>query len=157
MVLQAIPLELGALACELAIMLSERDFMRAAGRDADVRSRIEVLWRASRGEAREERGCWPLPPDLGGGQRLDAVARRAAERRECRGERAAARLRLPRPRRAAAVGGAVYARNGRGAVLPELQPLSNERYIVAAELDDSGVESRIFLAAPLSEEALRRF
>ena len=42
--------------------------------------------------------------------------------------------------------------NGRGAVLPELQPLSRSPYLAACELDDAGTESRIRIAAELSAE-----
>lgn len=46
-------------------------------------------------------------------------------------------------------------RNGRGAALAELQPLSGAPYIVAAELDDQGTESRIQLAAAISLEEIQ--
>ncbi|MCS7460605.1 ATP-dependent helicase HrpB, partial [Paenibacillus doosanensis] len=39
--------------------------------------------------------------------------------------------------------------NGRGAAFHETQPLAAEAYLVAAELDDHGPESRIYLAAPV--------
>ncbi|NOU64941.1 ATP-dependent helicase HrpB [Paenibacillus sp. LMG 31461] len=154
MVLQAVPLELGALACELAVMLSERDFMRAASRDADVRSRIEELWRAQRGDAREG-------VDLDLCRRITAEAKVLMQSLGIRPSVSSAAasgllLAFAFPDRVAqrrSVGRFTLA-NGRGAVLPELQPLSNERYIVAAELDDSGTESRIYLAAPLQEEEL---
>lgn len=154
MVLQAIPLEHGALACELAVMLSERDFMRAASGDADVRSRIEVLWRAVRGDARDG-------VDLGQCRRIAAEAKVLMQSLGVRpsdkgAEASGLLLAFAYPDRVAQrrSAGRFTLANGRGAVLPELQPLSNERYIVAAELDDSGVESRIYLAAPLQEEEL---
>jgi ATP-dependent helicase HrpB len=40
-------------------------------------------------------------------------------------------------------------RNGRGAAFVQAEPLAGEAYLVAAELDDQGAESRIFLAAPV--------
>jgi ATP-dependent helicase HrpB len=154
MVLQAIPLELGALACELAVMLGERDFMRASERDADVRSRIEMLWLAVRGEARAD-------VDLGLCRRIAAEAKVLMQSLGVRPSESPAGasgllLAYAYPDRVAQrrSAGRFTLANGRGAVLPELQPLSNERYIVAAELDDSGVESRIYLAAPLEEEEL---
>ncbi|OCT14449.1 ATP-dependent helicase HrpB [Paenibacillus pectinilyticus] len=154
MVLQAIPLALGALACELAVMLSERDFMRATERDADVRSRIEELRRAVRGDAREG-------VDLGLCRRIAAEAKVLMQSlgvrpSEVRAEASGLLLAFAYPDRIAqrrSIGRFTLS-SGRGAVLPELQPLSNERYIVAAELDDTGVESRIYLAAPLLEEEL---
>lgn len=154
MVLQAIPLELGALACELAVLLSERDFMRAAERDADVRSRIEELWRALRGDARDG-------VDLGLCRRIAAEAKVLMQSLGVQPSVSPAAasgllLAFAYPDRVAQrrSAGRFTLANGRGAVLPELQPLSNERYIVAAELDDGGTESRIYLAASLQEEEL---
>ncbi|MEM7508570.1 MAG: ATP-dependent helicase HrpB [Pseudomonadota bacterium] len=45
--------------------------------------------------------------------------------------------------------------NGRGAVLRPGDPLSGQRLLVAAELEDSGREATIRLAAPLAETDLR--
>ncbi|SDN73920.1 ATP-dependent helicase HrpB [Paenibacillus sp. yr247] len=155
MVLQAIPLELGALACELAVMLSERDFMRAAeGRDADVRTRIEVLWRAAQGEQRAD-------VDFGLCRRIAAEAKALMQSLGIRpsAQRASASgllLAFAYPDRVAQrrSTGRFLLSSGRGAVLPELQTLSGERYLVAAELDDTGAESRIYVAAPVQEEEL---
>ncbi|WNR42147.1 ATP-dependent helicase HrpB [Paenibacillus roseipurpureus] len=154
MVLQAIPLALGALACELAVLLSERDVMRAADRDADVRSRIEVLRRAPSGEARAD-------VDVGLCRRITAEANILMQSlgvrpSDCSAEASGLLLAFAYPDRVAQrrSAGRFTLSNGRGAVLQELQPLSQERYLVAAELDDNGVDSRIFLAAPLSEEEL---
>lgn len=157
MVLQAIPLELGALACELAAMLSERDFMRAAsGRDADVRSRIEVLWRAAQGEQRED-------VDFGLCRRIAAEAKALMQPLGIRpsGHNASASgllLAFAYPDRVAQrrSTGRFLLSSGRGAMLHELQPLSNERYLVCAELDDNGAESRIYLAAPIQEDELHQ-
>jgi ATP-dependent helicase HrpB len=44
--------------------------------------------------------------------------------------------------------------NGRGAHFAEAQPLARSEFLVIAALDDSELEARIFLAAPLSREAL---
>lgn len=44
--------------------------------------------------------------------------------------------------------------NGRGAVFPFSQPLSEEPYLAIAEVDDVGTEGRILLAAPLREQDL---
>ncbi|MDR6879665.1 ATP-dependent helicase HrpB [Bacillus sp. 3255] len=155
MVLQAIPLELGALACELAAMLSERDVLAGArGRDADVRTRIEVIWRAAQGEQRDD-------VDFGLCRRIAAEAKALMGALGIRpgAQRSAASgllLAFAYPDRIAQrrTIGRFLLSSGRGAVLPELQALSNERYVVAAELDDSGVESRVLLAAPVSEEEL---
>lgn len=47
--------------------------------------------------------------------------------------------------------------NGRGAVLPDVQPLSRSDYLAACELDDAGTESRIRLAAELSLSEIDRY
>ena len=54
-------------------------------------------------------------------------------------------------------GGRFLLSSGRGAMLKEQQPLSTAPFIVAAELDDAGADSRIFLAAPVQEEQLRQY
>ncbi|NRF92943.1 ATP-dependent helicase HrpB [Paenibacillus frigoriresistens] len=157
MVLQAIPLELGALACELAVMLSERDFMRAAeGRDADIRTRIEVLWHAAQGEQRAD-------VDFGLCRRIAAEAKVLMQRLGIRPsvnkvDASGLLIAFAYPDRVAQrrSTGRFLLSSGRGAVLPELQLLSNERYLVAAELDDNGAESRIYLAAPIQEDELIR-
>lgn len=157
MVLQAIPLELGTLACELAVMLSERDFMRAAERrDADIRTRIEVLWRAAQGEQRAD-------VDFGLCRRIAAEAKVLMQQLGIRpsvnkADASGLLLAFAYPDRVAQrrSTGRFLLSSGRGAVLPELQPLSNERYLVAAELDDNGAESRIYLAAPIQEDELIR-
>ncbi|BFT71791.1 ATP-dependent helicase HrpB [Paenibacillus sp. P36] len=155
MVLQAIPLEHGALACELAVMLSERDILSSArGRDADVRTRIEVLWRAAQGEQRAD-------VDFGLCRRITAEAKGLMQSlglrpSEQRASASGLLLAFAYPDRVAQrrSAGRFLLSSGRGAVLPELQELSNARYLVAAELDDNGTESRIFLAAPVQEEDL---
>ncbi|WP_337101280.1 ATP-dependent helicase HrpB [Paenibacillus sp. YIM B09110] len=47
--------------------------------------------------------------------------------------------------------------NGRGAVLPDVQPLSRSEMLAACELDDTGTESRIRLAADLSMTDIETF
>ncbi|MFC3800353.1 ATP-dependent helicase HrpB [Cohnella sp. GCM10012308] len=54
------------------------------------------------------------------------------------------------------VGGKFTLSGGRGAYVPEGQPLVGEAWIVAAELDDQGSEGRIRLAAPLRADDLER-
>lgn len=51
--------------------------------------------------------------------------------------------------RRAGQAGRFLLRNGRGAAIPPDQPLARADYIVAADLDDTGAESRVLLAAPL--------
>src|SRR5262249_14154669 len=46
--------------------------------------------------------------------------------------------------------------NGRGATLPETDPLAGHDFLAVAALDGGGASARIFLAAPLTEAELRR-
>ena len=47
--------------------------------------------------------------------------------------------------------------NGRGAAFAEAEPLASAPYLVAAELDDQGAESRIYLAAPVERAELEAY
>ncbi|MZP44499.1 ATP-dependent helicase HrpB [Heliobacterium gestii] len=169
MILEAIPLGLGDLACELAAILSERDFLRAQGMapDADLRLRLEAM----------------ASPDCGGGAygfAVDQAARRrilaeAKALKKVFGQKDVQGKRSPASRGADidACGrllsfaypdrigqrrpdGRFLLRNGRGASFGGHQSLGASPYLVAADLDDQGTESRILLAAPVSLEELER-
>ncbi len=169
MILTAVPLGLGALACEVAALLSERDVIRTTGqrgpggREADLRLRLDVV----RGEG-----------EHGGGIQVDRAAclraRRAAELwqkqlkptapRGKAGEdvgRLGVLLAFAYPDRIAqrqSGGDRRYLlANGRGASFPQPDPLASEPYLVIADLDAGAQWARIFLAAPISLEDLDRF
>lgn len=155
LLLRARDLGAGALACELAALLEERDLLRGRGAppDADLRLRVELLrergtpaaWhgadvareglRRARAEAAQLRRL--LRVAAGSGDPHDtglllafAYPDRIAQRRPGSETR-------------------FLLRNGRGAALAAPQALGRSDYVVAAELDDAGGESRIFLAAPV--------
>jgi ATP-dependent helicase HrpB len=164
MLLRARALGHGALACDLAALLGERDILRGDGGppDADVRLRVDAL-----------REC-------GGGRGAGRYAGAAVDREACR--RAAADARQWRERlgvrgdspadaeacglllafaypdriaqRRPGGGGRYLLRNGRGAALTGAQTLGGAPYLVAADVDGQGRESRIYLAAPLPEADL---
>ncbi|MDB4896264.1 MAG: ATP-dependent helicase HrpB, partial [Firmicutes bacterium] len=152
MLLRAVPLRLGSLACELAALLSERDILPGE-RDGDLRHRIDAVRgfgyhsvdfdaiRRIKTEADRWKQALRLPPrdvpdDEATGLLLAfAYPDRIAQRRP---------------------GGGFLLRNGRGARFAQPQPLANQEYIVAADLDDQGPESRIFLGAPVSLGDLER-
>jgi ATP-dependent helicase HrpB len=161
MLLRAGPLGRGALAAQLAALLSERDLLRgnAPGRDADVRTRLELL-RGEHAEAgvdraalqRARRAARDLERQLGSAGAAHA------------GEVADAGLLLAfaypdRIGRRRAGGERRFAlSNGRGAVFTESQSLAQQEFIVAVDLDDREREARILLAAPLERaELLRHF
>jgi ATP-dependent helicase HrpB len=153
MLIAALELDHAGLACDLAAILSERDLLRGPGAaaDADVRLRVELL-----------RGSGAAPP----GSELDRGARARAQRL-ARDWRATLRtgpgrqgdvdacgvlLALAYPDRIGAGRGDGRFRlaSGRGACFRNVQPLTRQRFIVAAELDTGEREARIFLAAPLA-------
>ncbi len=153
MLLRAREHGLGAVACDLAALLGERDLLRGvqagAGVDADIRLRLEAL-RGGGGSA-----------DPGTLRRVRHEARLLRQQLGVRDETtstdavesAGALLALAYPDR---VGqrrpdqeSRFLLRNGQGAHFAEPQALARSAYIVAAELDGKPRESRIFLAAPI--------
>jgi ATP-dependent helicase HrpB len=157
MILRGAGLGLGSLACDLAALLSDRDILRGQATDADLGHRLDALrtapeGRRARAEADQLRrdlritGACPFAADASTSQApydptdvglllSFAYPDRIAARR--------APLRF-------------LLRNGRGAAFAAHQPLADESYIVAADLDDQGAESRIFLAAPIAAADLQR-
>jgi ATP-dependent helicase HrpB len=146
--------ELGAaqLACELAALLAERDFLRRGDgpADADLILRLDLL----RGTTQRD------------GVDRETLRRARAEVGLCRG---AGRGGLPEPLKSSPSPGLVLAlaypdrvaqrrpgatgkfvlRNGAGAFLDD-PALAGHDYLVAAELDGRRPESRVFLALPIS-------
>jgi len=147
-----------ALACDLAALLSERDFLRRradAPADPDIRLRLEILR-----DAREGRGSRRSDVDAGALRRIveEAAAwRRKLSTRASGGEPAevGGLLALAYPDRVAqqrkGSGGRFLLRNGRGARLARDSALVPEEYLVVAEVDAGAPEGRIHLAAPISE------
>ena len=147
------------LAAQTAALLEERDPMAATGRGtADLTERLEMLAR--------RRG-----PDRNALERIDRLAREW--------ERSLSRIAVNTTLNPVAEGhtdpyavgllvaaaypervarqrqGASYRLvNGRGARLPDQDPLDREQWLAVAHLDGGVGEGRIFLAAPLDREAL---
>lgn len=152
MVLAADRLGLGAAACRLAALLSDRDPLRGS-RSIDMRLRLEALQgrgaeldeaagRRIAAEAREWMRAAGIRPDGGAADAgccgillAQAYPDRIAQRR---GD------------------GRFLLRSGRGAVVPELQPLSSAPYLVAADIEDAGADSGILLAAPITLAEIER-
>lgn len=128
----------GRVAALIAAILGERDFLRLppGQRDVDLRHRVDI---ALAGKA-------PRP--------LLEVARRLTQGRDSDSSQTGALLSVAYPdrigrRRAGAVGRYLLS-GGRGAALPEGDPMANEEFLVVADLDGAAQESRIFLAAPVT-------
>lgn len=136
----------GSLACDLAALLSERDLVKGARDDADLRHRLDLL----HGEGSADRGA------------RERIRRAAEAWRKQLGvaldrnpDRAAigAVVALAYPDRLAQRrGGPGQYRlsNGKGARLAETDPLAREDFLAVAALDGDRREARIFLAAPLT-------
>lgn len=148
----------GALGCEVAALLSERDVLRGGtARESDLRLRIEALRnrprtneidQAALRQVRDTAGQWqrqlqvkadPTQADLAllGVVLAFAYPDRIGRRRDATATR-------------------YLLSNGRGATLAEGELLSREEYIVAAHLD-GGREARIFLAAGIHHEQLLHY
>ncbi len=158
MVLQARTDGHGALAATLAALLSDRDIARRIAPDqppdTDIRLRIEAI---------AGRTVPGFEVDRGGLQRLRADIRSWRDRLGVPegpfdSENAGMLLASAYPDRVAArrLGqfGRFLLRNGRGASVPLSQPLSRVDYLVVAEVDDVGAESRIQLAAPVGPDVI---
>lgn len=156
MIIQAIAQRLGRLACEVAVLLNERDVFQGDGsRDADLRLRVDAFRQGGQvGTRRIDGGLYQrLRAEL---QYLQGSLSLGTDRKIDSGD-CGLLLALAYPDRIAQrrSDGRYLLRNGRGAVLPAMQALSAESYLVAAELDDKGIESQILLAAPVSIDCLR--
>ena len=159
MVLKADSIGLGSLACHLAAFLTERDFLKpdAGRKDPDLRHRLDYLM----GYAPFERA----EIDRAVFERVRAAAKKiikdlkAAPGRD-ETEMAGVLLAFAYPdrigkRRPSGESGRYLLSNGRGASLANAA--INDEYIVAASLDQGEKESRIFLAAPITEAHLQEY
>lgn len=138
----------GALACDIAALLEERDIADPERRDADLRSRLEILHAragddAQRGAVRRVRAA---AADLRRRMGVPAAQRNPAAA-------AGSLLALAYPDRVArrrAAGGRYLLRNGRGARLPDGDALQAEEWLAVGPLGGKQADARIFLAAPLA-------
>jgi ATP-dependent helicase HrpB len=159
MILRGKALGYGALACELAALLSERDPVARTGeRNADVVLRVELL-RHSGASGHANRGL------LDG---IRATARQWQQQLRCAAapkdhadlSMAGVLLAFAYPDRIAGRRSGADNRflmsNGRGAVFAGAEPLAAADTLVAAHLDGSA-EARIYLAASLHKEQLLQY
>ncbi len=151
MLLRGKELGLGALACDVAALLEERDLLRGErGADVDLRSRWHLLKITRGGDrfARERAVAQAtrlrrllgvpeekLPEDKLGLLLALAYPERVAKQRE----RGSGRYQLA---------------GGTGAVLPRGSLLAREPFLAVGEVDGLGSETRVYLAAPMSEEEI---
>jgi ATP-dependent helicase HrpB len=144
MMLKSRDMGLGTTGVALAAILSERDITRT--RDIDLRSRLETFAgkpdaqtdRAALARAREQARTWSAALKL---DRSDVMPAATGVLTALAYPERIARRRGPASFRMA---------NGRGATVPEIDPLANEPFLAMATLDGGGANARVFLAAPLS-------
>lgn len=150
MLLRALPLGLGTIACELAALLSERDIVKGRA-DADLRLRLEAL--NGRGAATVDEGVRRRLLDEAGRLRreLGVSGGRSGDVDAC-----GLLLAFAYPDRIARQrdNGKYLMSGGRGAAFASGQALSREEWIVVADVDDAGTDSKIRLAAPLAYSQL---
>jgi ATP-dependent helicase HrpB len=138
-----------AAAARLAALLSERDLLRGAARDSDIRTRLEALQRGG-----GERGV------LERIRRTERAYLRELGAAESRSEAADVGwlLAFAFPDRIGKRRTGADARyqlaNGRGASFKSPEAIAREELIVAVELDDRERDATIELAAPLARTAL---
>jgi ATP-dependent helicase HrpB len=163
MILSARSTGMGAAACDLAALLSERDIVQfqPGERDADLRLRVDILHRAQENGRAE--GDRRFTVDRAACRRVARTANHLKQRLGIRGKPEASgslgRLlawaypeRIAR-RRPGSVGRYLMA-NGRGAFFDPPDPLAASEYLVVAALDGNRREARIFLAAAYDPQAL---
>jgi ATP-dependent helicase HrpB len=157
MLLMAVPLQLGNLACELASLLSERDILRGPSgwRNADLRLRLDIL------HGQYDHAAGATTVDRAACQRVTRTAhlwqrqlpRSARSNQQDSLDKVGLLLALAYPDRIAQRQSGNDARylmaNGRGALFPNPDPLSSEEYLVIADLDGGTQWARINLATPL--------
>ncbi len=151
MVMKGVDLGLGSEACDLAAMLEERDLLHGRpDTDVDLASRWQAL-RQGRGdgvrvrilaEARRLRSLSGVGGERGSPESLGVLLAMAYPERVAR--------------RRGDDAGHYQMAGGTGAVLPEWSALARERFLAVGEVDGVGTDVRIFLAAPLSEEEIRK-
>lgn len=154
----------GGAACDLAAILSERDFIQfAPGRqDSDLRLRMEILRGMRQGKslavvegAVDRSACRRLLRQADALRRAAGVGLNPGEDpRDPVGRLLAWAYPERVGRRRAGSRGRYRLVNGRGAFFASLEPLAASEWIVAADLDGERREARIFRAAAYDLETL---
>ena len=158
MVVKGKELGFGSLACVIAALLEERDIFKAGPdeKSSDIRPRIEAV--AGRGHS-------GFMMDRAVVERVRASARQIEKRLNIKNEpvdvdMSGMLLALAYPdrigkKREGSVGKFLLA-SGRGAYFRGPDPLGQSEYIVAASLDGSDRDCRVFIAAPVEEAEVER-
>lgn len=156
MVLRSIPLGLGETACLLGALLNERDIYRRGLSNpvsADLRLRLEAIG-SKTGSNQGQLGHMDEAAVKRVRMEADNWRRtlRITGDGTIAGDACGQLLALAYPDRIAQGrgDGKFLLSNGRGAAFADQQYIAGSSYLVAAELDDGGTDSRIMLAAPIT-------
>jgi len=163
----------GAVACDLAALLSERDIFKGQGEapDVDLRLRLQSLRRFRRGDRPTPNHARDYMVPYGAVGRVRKVAdhwrRKMGIDPNAQGDIEVCGLltafaypdRIAQRRTGASSGAAGRFRltNGRSAELPKPQLLSDADYLVAAHVNRRRGDNNILLAAPISEDDLTAY
>lgn len=169
MILQAAGFGAARVACEAAALLNERDLLPQE-RNVDIQLRLELLGDLAGFGRGTQRQAGFEHPSTGAAHRIMAQAeqweRLAMPQDKSRKQALTpdsipigVLLALAYPDRIAQRrgDGRYLLAGGRGAVLPEQQPLSLSPYLAVCELDGAGTESRIRIAAELRLSDIEQF
>lgn len=174
MIIQASEIGAAREACELAALLSERD-MLPQERNVDIQLRLELFYSLIGRKKGTQTSLKSNHPSTGAAYRIAAQAEqweRLCASSSCASNSSLVGMELTHPPVPVGVllayaypdriaqrrnDGRYLLANGRGAALPELQPLSRAPYLAACELDDSGTDSRIRIAAELSLQDIESY
>lgn len=144
LVLKGRDLRQGRVAALLAAILSERDFLRLppGQRDVDLRHRVDIALSGKRDGA--------LRLILESARRL--TQNQASESPDISMTGALLALAYPDRigRRRPGAASRYLLSGGRGAILPEGDPMASEEFLVVADLEGGAQDTRIFLAAPIT-------
>ncbi|HNR22329.1 MAG TPA: ATP-dependent helicase HrpB [Steroidobacteraceae bacterium] len=162
MLLRSRGLQATALAADIAALLGERDLLRGAGRDADLRTRLEALRDRGHGAQDVDRGALErvrraaqqLRTQIGAGGHAGAAGGAGDSSDVEPGELLALAYPDRIGRRRGEGEGRYALANGRGAQFTRPDTVSGSEFIAIAAIDDAARDARIRLAAPLSRAAL---
>jgi len=166
MVLKAKPLRLEPLACELAALLSERDFLKTqpGERNMDLRVRVDVIHHPknmTKGVIVDRTALQRIHKATEQLKRLLNLTSSEKGRTKDDPDKVGLLLAFAYPDRIAQCQNRAEHRyrlaNGRGAYFSEPQALSSEDHLVIAHLDGGQQWARIFLAAPVHLEDLEEY